>query len=153
VSGDGLPDILVTNKVGGDVTVFLNDPGHTFTTRYRFRGGIGLYGLDTSAATPAVSALVQSIGLATGDFTRDGQSDVVVINRGARSLTILPGEGNGVFGNPQGSLPTSTSDGAVVNQQPGPVVSGDLNGDGSPDLAILMEDRAEVWIYTDQGQG
>jgi hypothetical protein len=33
------------------------------------------------------------------------------------------------------------------------VVAGDFDRDGKPDLAILMEDRGEVWIYTNHGDG
>jgi hypothetical protein len=31
------------------------------------------------------------------------------------------------------------------------VVAGDFNHDGRTDLAVLREDRAEVWIYTNEG--
>src|SRR5262249_50303069 len=75
------------------------------------------------------------------------------VNRGTHSFTALPDDGTGGLGIPQPALTTSTNDGALVNQQPGPIVAGDFNSDGKPDLAILMKDRAEVWIYTRNGDG
>ncbi len=153
VNGDGLLDIVVTNQASGDVSVFLNDTSHAFATSFRFRTGTGLYGLDTTSASPTVSTLEQSVSLATGDFTGNGRNDLVVVNRGAHSFSVLPNDGSGGFANPQTALTTSTSDGSTVNNQPGPVVAGDFNGDGKPDLAILMEDRGEVWIYIGHGDG
>ena len=78
----------------------------------------------------------------------------MVVNRGADSFSVLPNDGNGGFANPQAALTTSTSDGLAVNDQPGPVVAGYFNGPTAPlDLAILMEDADQVWIYTGDGQG
>jgi hypothetical protein len=153
VNGDGLLDIVVTNQASGDVTVFLNDPSHSFATSYRFRAGTSLYGLDTTGTNSVVGTLEQSVSLAAGDFTGDGRTDLVVVNRGAHSFSVLPNDGQGGFGDPQTALTTSTSDGFAINEKPGPVVAGDFNGDGKPDLAILMEDRGEVWIYTGDGHG
>ena len=47
----------------------------------------------------------------------------------------------------------STSDGPFVNNLPGPVVAGDFNRDGKLDLAILMEDTGQVWVFTGDGRG
>jgi hypothetical protein len=154
VTGDGLSDIVVSNQGSGDVSVFVNDPGHTFATSYRFRGGTSLYGLDTTTASPTISTIEQSVSLAAGDFTGHGRTDVVVVNRGSDSFAVLPNDGRGGLGNPQAALTTSTSDGPAVNAQAGPVVTGDFHGPGQPlDLAILMKDRAEVWVYTGTGDG
>jgi hypothetical protein len=154
LAGDGLPDIVVSNQAGGDVSVFVNDPGHTFATSYRFRGGTSPYGLDTTAASPTISTIEQSVSLAAGDFTGSGRNDVVVVNRGSDSFSVLPNDGRGGLGNPQAVLTTSTSDGPDVNAQAGPVVGGSFHGPGRPlDLAILMKDRAEVWVYTGAGDG
>ena len=95
----------------------------------------------------------QSVSLAAGDFTGNGRNDLVVVNRGSASFSVLVNDGSGGFANPRTALTTSTSDGPAVNTQPGPVVAGDFNGDGKPDLAVLMEDSAEVWIFTNDGQG
>jgi hypothetical protein len=154
VNGDGLPDIVVSDQAGGLVTVYLNDPGHAFDTSYRLRAGLGPYGLDPTTATPAVSSLEQSVSLAAGDFTGDGRNDLVVLNRGSDSFTVLPNDGSGGFADPQAALTTSTSDGLAVNAQAGPLVAGHFHGPTEPlDLAVLMPDNDQVWVYTGDGHG
>jgi hypothetical protein len=153
-NGDGLPDLAVSNQASGDVSVFLNDPQHAFAQSYRFRAGTGLYGLDTSAATPAISTLEQSVSLAAGDFTGQGRNDLLVVNRGSDSLAVLASDGLGGFANPQVALTTSISKGSTINGQPGPVVTGHFRGPGQPlDVALLLKDRGEVWIFTGNGDG
>src|SRR5262249_47920020 len=113
-----------------------------------------LYGLDTNVASLVVSTLEQSVSLAAGDFTGGGRNDLVVVNRGAHSFSVLQNAGSGGFANPQAALITSTSDNPIVNKPPRPVVAGALHGPGQPlDLAILMMDRAEVWIFSGDGHG
>jgi hypothetical protein len=147
----GLPDILVSNQASGDVTVFYNDPNHTFSASSTFRAGIGLYGLDAAGAT--VSSRQQTISLASGNLTGTGRNDLVVVNRGSHSFTVLANDGTGGFANPQTARTTATSFGLDVPYQPGPVVVGDFDHDGRPDVAILMEDTKEIWVYLNKGDG
>ncbi len=154
VNGDRLLDIVVTNQVSGDVSVFLNDSSHSFTTVETFRGGLGPFGTDTSFGIAQSSSLNQSISLAAGDFTGQGRSDLVVVNRGSDSFSVLVNNGQGGFANPQLDLTTSTNDASLSNNQPGPAVAGYFHGTSQPlDLAILMESIGQVWIYTGDGQG
>jgi hypothetical protein len=147
-------DIVVTDQASGDVAVLLNQGNGSFAPAEHFRAGTGLYGLDTSSGSPAVASLVQSVSLATGNVTGDGRDDLVVVNRGAHSFSVLANDGNGGFLNPQADLTTSTSDGFNINNQPGPAVAGYFQGADKPlDLAVLMEDNAQVWIFTGDGQG
>src|SRR5262249_33675874 len=81
VNGDGLLDLVVSDQASGDVSVFLNDPGHTFARSFRFRAGTGLYSLDSSTASPAVSSLEQSFSLAAGAVTGPGRHSHVARNR------------------------------------------------------------------------
>jgi hypothetical protein len=156
VDGDGLRDIVVTNQTSGDVSVFLNDKAHSFARSYRFRAGTGLFGLsgqDSLSLPLEVSSPAQPVSLTSGAFTGNGRNDLVVVERGAHSFSVLGNDGSG-FANPQAALTTSTSDGLDVNNQPGPVVAGTFHGAAKPlDLAVLMEDRAEVWIYSNDGHG
>src|SRR5262249_37100782 len=133
------------------VTVQFNDANHSFTQKERIRAGTGLFGIDPSVGVAQVISAVRSVSLAAGPFT-GGSDDVVVGNRGAHSFSVLTNDGSG-FLDPQPALTTSTSDGFLINDQPGPVVADDFNGDGKRDLAILMEDSAQVWIYSGDGQG
>ena len=158
VDVNGLNDIVVTDQASGDVCVLLNDDSHSFTTSYYFRAATGLYGLNTSAPTPTISSLAEPVGLAAGDFMGNGLDDLVVVNRGSNSFTILPNDGYGGFLNPQPALTTpltAVENGAdVVGGQPGPIVAGEfVNGTNLSDLAILMEGLGQVWVYTNAGNG
>jgi hypothetical protein len=153
VNGDGLPDVVVSDQASGDVTVLLNDAAHSFRTSLRFRAGTQPDGLDTTTGVPAIRSVAQSVGVAAGDFLGNGRNSLVVVNRGAHSFTVLPGEGRGGFAEPQVALTTSTSDGLRINNQPGAVVAGDFNRDGRLDLAVLMQDTGQVWVYTNNGAG
>jgi hypothetical protein len=155
VAGSTQNDIVITDEASGDVTVLLNDQFHTFGQIERFRAGTGLFDLgnidQNDLAFP--SSLAQPVSLVAGSFTGTGRNDVVVVDRGTHSFSVLTNDGNGGFHDPTMDLTTSTSDGALINSQPGPVVAGDFNGDSKLDLAILMEDTAQVWIFTGDGNG
>jgi hypothetical protein len=153
VNSDGRPDVLVSSQASGDVSVVLNDAALVFNQTLRFRAGTQPYGLDMSSDSPLVSSLAESVSLVSGDFTGDGSNDVVVVNRGAHSVTVLPGNGRGGFANPQVSLTTSTSDGFNINERPGATVAGDFNRDGDLDVAVLMQDTGQLWIFTGNGAG
>jgi hypothetical protein len=153
VDGDGRKDIVVTDQASGDVTVLLNQGNGSFAPPERFRASTGLYGPGTATAGPTVASLAQSVSLVADNFTGSGRNDLVVVNRGADSFSVLVNDGSGGFADPQAALTTSTSDGLLINEQVGPVVAGDFNGDDKTDLAILMENRDEVWVYTNQGDG
>ncbi len=135
------------------MTVLLNDPAHSFRQSLRFRAGTGLYGLGTSAGNPLVSSFAQTVSLVAGDFTGTGLADVVVVNQDAHSITTLAADGDGGFASPSLALTTSTSDGLSINDRPDAIVAGDFNRDGNLDLAVLMEDTGQVWIYTGNGRG
>ena len=160
VDQDGRKDIVVADQASGTVTVLLNDSIHPFSNVETFQAGVGLSEVIAATTGLTVNSLLQSVSLAVGNFTGTGQNDLVLVNRGTRGFTILPNDGSG-FGDPQSALTTSTNDGVTINSQAGPVVTADFHGaDGldshraaNADLAILMQNRGEVWIYTNNGDG
>ena len=88
------------------------------------------------------------MGLAAGDFTGSGRDDLVVLNRAAKSFTLLLGLGQGRLGGPrpdQTYFPTS--------EHPSQIVGLTLPGDRLPSVAILMEDLGQIWIYRNHGDG
>jgi hypothetical protein len=153
MNGDGLPDIVVTDQASGHVTVLLNDATNSFKESLSFRAGTGLSGVQGSAASPAVTSFERSVSLVAGDFTGDGRGDLVVVNQGAHSFSLLPADGSGGVSDPSLALTTSTSDGLTRNERPRAIVAGDFNRDGRLDLALLMEDTGQVWIYSGNGDG
>jgi hypothetical protein len=153
LNGDGLPDVVVSDQASGDITVLLNDQAHTFSQTLKFRASTALYGFAQGEGGPVPSSFSQTVSLVSGDFTSDGRSDIVVVNQDTHSFTVLSGDGTGGFANPANALTTSTSDPMDVSERPGAVVAGDFNRDGNLDLAVLMEDTGELWIYSGRGDG
>jgi len=134
------PDILVTGQVSGDVAVLRNQGDGTFAPAERFRAGTGLYGLTDSSGGPDVVSQAGTIGVVAGDFTNDGQLDLVAVN--ANGLTLMLGQGPGSFLNPRT---------IVTGGHPSMVQVGDFNGDGNLDLAVLEGDQ--VVVYSGDGKG
>ncbi len=152
LNGDGLPDIIVTDQASGELTVLLNNPHHSFTQSLVFPASTSLNGLNATPGSPSVSSFAESVSLVVGDFTGNG-SDVAVLNQGTHSFTVLVADGNGGFASPQLALTTSTSDGLNINNRPVAIVAGDFSRDGNTDLAVLMEDTGQLWIYAGNGNG
>jgi FG-GAP-like repeat len=67
------------------------------------------------------------LGLAIGDFNRDGIIDLAVANVGSESVSVLLGKGHGAFGAPR-SFAAGPGSRAIV--------AADFNGDGILDLAV-----------------
>jgi hypothetical protein len=92
--------------------------------------GLGLSpGGRASEFAPAVSftAGTQPYSVAAGDFNGDGIMDLAVANFGSSSVSILIGQGGGVF-----KAPVNYS----VPAYPASVAVGDFNNDGFLDLAV-----------------
>ena len=93
-----------------------------------YRGGGGLYGVTNTDGSVTLTTLEATSGMAAGAFTRGGPSDLVTINPGSNTFSLLAGLGAGRFANPI-ALPT---------RNPVQVVRvTDFNHDGIPDLALL----------------
>ena len=78
--------------------------------------------------------------VAVGDFNGDGNSDLAVANYEDGTVTILLGNGSGGFSAAAGSpigLPNI----------PGPIVVGDFNGDGIPDLAAALNVGGSIAVF------
>ena len=116
---------------------------------YRFDRSPGTLG----GTTVAVSALSFSSSqfttggsprqVVTGDFG-NGQLDLAVLNEGANSVTVLLGNGHGVF--TKGNTYATGTD-------PHALVVGDFNGDGRPDLAVADWGANTVSVLLGVGTG
>jgi hypothetical protein len=142
------PDIVVSDQVSGDFSILFNDPAHSFTLQSRYRAGSGLFDIAVSANDQTVLSQLQTVGVVAGDFTGSGSDDLVVLNRGAESFTLLPNLGQGIFADPQ---PNNTY--FLTSSQPSQIVSLTLPGDALPSVAILMADLNQIWIYRNNGDG
>jgi hypothetical protein len=110
--GNGILDLVVAQTLNGAstnhlVSVLLGNGDGTFGGPVSYRVG----------AAP-VAALV-------GDFDRDGQAAVAVVNELGSTVSVLRGNGDGTLGPPVNY---------AVGQEPTSLAAGDFNGDGFLDL-------------------
>ena len=112
-------------------------------------------GTSVSAAAPTGSAPAFAppssyatgpgpVSVAIGDLNGDGKPDLATANRGAGSVSVLAGMGDGSF---QAKLDYAT--GSV----PYSIAIGDLNGDGRPELATANAQANTVSVLPGRGDG
>ena len=92
---------------------------------------------DFSLATGAIPASV-----AVGDFNNDGNPDVAVINSSLNTVSVLLGNGNGIF---------QAKKDVTLSNAPVSVIAADFNRDGNLDLAITSS--TSVLILIGNGDG
>jgi hypothetical protein len=122
-NGDGITDIVVSDSGGTGILLGL---------------GGGSFGAETYFSTKYVSQL------AVADLNGDGKQDVLLSN--ASGIYVYLGNGNGTF--QAASQVTTNSPSAFA----GPIVLGDYNGDGIPDIATFV-DNGTVETYLNNGDG
>ncbi len=82
--------------------------------------------------------------MAVGDFNRDGDLDVAVLNTSSGTVSILLGDGAGGL-----SAPTAFA----VGPDPSDVATADINGDGRLDLVVSNRSGNSVSILLGLGNG
>ena len=141
-TGSGRLDLVVTNKLTGQVSVLQNLGNGTFAPPEPYRAGTGLSGIDLSSGSPEVTSMEATTDVAAGPFTTGAPTDLLTANPGSNTLGLLAGLGGGRFANPV-DIPTA---------EPAQVVCvADFNHDGIPDVAVLGNDT--VSIYLGNGRG
>ncbi|HEX6728571.1 MAG TPA: VCBS repeat-containing protein [Pyrinomonadaceae bacterium] len=128
MNGDGVVDLIVPNRDGGQSYVYINDGKGGFGKRIPF-------GPNDAEIRMRVSQAV--------DLNRDRLIDIVVIDE-RRGVFIYFGEKGPTFSNP---VPI-TSKGAT----PYALAVGDLNGDGVIDVVVGHVDAPSV-VYFNDGTG
>lgn len=126
---DGIVDLACANKKsnqGSNVSVFIGKGDGTFS--------------------PAVNYLTNggNESVTSGDFDKDGYSDLAVTNYNSHTISILLNHGNGTFDTaknlPYGNFPAS-------------IVATDFNNDGNSDLVWINEGDASVNLLPGNGNG
>ncbi|MBS1809174.1 MAG: VCBS repeat-containing protein [Acidobacteria bacterium] len=129
VNGDGLPDVVAANRDSNKVTVLLGaSEGGVRSLRTAFSYDVG--------ANPRAVTIK--------DFDRDGRLDLAVVNRGADTVTILHGNGDGSF------AVTGSYD---CGNKPFSIAVGDFNRDGKADLVIVNDGIGSLAILDGNGDG
>ncbi|HJZ94453.1 MAG TPA: VCBS repeat-containing protein, partial [Gemmataceae bacterium] len=145
--GDGRLDIEVTSQFAGDVRVLLNLAPAPFGSGLRFRAGTGLYYLDDLTGTPQVRSAEATTALVAGNFDTDPGLELVALNSGSNSFSVLQGNGSGGFLNPQAAQTFATG------PRPAAVVAGRFNADPFLDLAVLNEGTGTVSVFLGSATG
>jgi len=126
---DGCPDLAVTSAIDSTVTVLLNQKAGACASVF-------------TLASPYPTG-PRPIALASGDWNKDGASDLVVANHDGKTVTVFLGYGDGTLVN---------SETYPVGNEPQSVAVGDFNGDSWPDLAVANSGGDTVSILINQGQ-
>jgi hypothetical protein len=129
-NGDGNLDVVTANFGTNNITLLLGD---------------GMGGFVESSHSP-VAVGTNPTSIAVGDFNGDGHADVAVSNSTANTLTVLLGDGTGLF-TPAAGSPYS------VGAKPFMVVVGDFNLDGNADLAVANNNDQDFTILLGDGTG
>lgn len=144
VNGDHLPDILVSDQSFGVIRAFLNSATAPFTSQVCFRAGTGLMQVDGSSQLIASDT---PVAMVVGQFNADAIPDLAVLNSDANRVDILLGDGHGGMFNP------ATTTALLTGLDPGAIVTGDFNGDGRQDLAVLNRRSDDLSIFLGDGKG
>jgi len=169
---DGLQDILVVLPDAGQVAVYKNDTGSSWSWVTNVPAGsnprmvaVGTLNKDTLLDIAVVNDAGVSVFMGRGngqfsnavnyavgtdpaavvlaDFNGDKKLDIAVANSGSDDVTVLTNILNGVFTN-AGSFGVGFS----IGQEPSALVAAELNKDGKPDLAVALAgvDSVEVML-------
>lgn len=84
--------------------------------------------------------------MVTSDFNRDGVTDIAVVNNGVNSISVLLGNSDGSF-RPPITVATAATAGFAG------IATGDLNGDGIPDLVGANGATHSVSVMLGNGDG
>ena len=109
-NGDGIPDLAGALWIQDTVSIMLGNGDGTFRAGW---------------TSPSTNDVPQ--GLATGDFNRDGKTDLAVSGYYG-SVTVFPGRGDGTFG-----AAVAVRTGSNIGSG---LAVGDVNGDGNPDIVL-----------------
>ena len=140
-NADGHLDLVITDKLTGQVSVLYNDGDDRFAGLVPYRAGMGFSDIDPGS-TPEVTSLEATAGVAAGPLTLGGPTDLVTINPGSNTLDVLASLGGGWFANP---VTLQTASPAQI------VRMGDFTGNGIDDLAVLT--AKGLSIYLGDGRG
>src|SRR5262249_46133695 len=124
VTGDGIPDLLVSNSQSSNVSLLPGVGGGFFD--------------DQRARTFTTGSDPRQV--LVGDFTGDGRLDLVSVNAGANDLTFFRDFGQGISIASGGETPVAA-------------LASDFNGDGTSDLLVANEGDGQVTLFLGEAAG
>ncbi|MCP9496174.1 MAG: FG-GAP-like repeat-containing protein [Pyrinomonadaceae bacterium MAG19_C2-C3] len=126
--GDGKADLAVTNENSSNVSILFGDGAGGFV------------------AQPTVTVGSSPRSVAVGDFNGDNKPDLAVANFSTKNVSILLNNGTGGFGSV-----TNISTGTGLG--PTSITTGEFNGDGKLDLAVVIESTNNIAVLLGNGTG
>jgi hypothetical protein len=135
LDGDGKPDVIALNSDSGFISIFRNvsSPGILTTNSFAPR-------IDIPAPTGMQD-------LAVRDLNSDGRSDIVTANGASNSFSIY--QNQSTIGNISFAAPVNLAVGSYAAD----VAIADLDGDGIPDLTVLLMNNNSVLVFRNLGLG
>jgi hypothetical protein len=141
-NGDGLPDFVAANSVTNDLSVWLNDKSDPRGPGFNFLPLTDNDGNPISLNTLGVNPKK----VVVGDFNGDGLLDIAVADFG--DFGVVPGNvtiflntgdrGHPFSNDPMFVIQPHTDDPAYRNTYVLDMATGDFNGDGNLDVAVLL---------------
>jgi hypothetical protein len=125
---DGWEDLAVANAGSNTVSILFADHW-------------GAAGFESIVHYPAGSS---PVAVAVGDFNRDGNDDVAVVNADSNSVSIF-------IGSATGSMASAVS--YLVGSDPRSLAVADINRDGKDDLAVTNAGAGTVSVLSGIGNG
>lgn len=141
----GPPSSLVTGEFNNDrnTDLAISVPSRNSVV-ILFGNGNG--GFSTATELPAgPSPFEAPLGVAAGDFDRDGKQDLMTIAVGSNVISFVKGNGDGTFG------PYTFA--GTVRDDPLMIISADFNRDGILDIATSNFDFFGVTVALGTGTG
>ncbi|MEQ8819745.1 MAG: FG-GAP-like repeat-containing protein [Sumerlaeia bacterium] len=130
-NSDGITDLATANYSSEDVSVLLGN-------------GSGNTGDGTFSAPISYPVEREPVSVITGDFNRDGITDIATANRGSNNVSVLLGNGPRAVGD--GTFAAQVT--YATGDDPISIAAGDLNEDGLTDLvaANTLSDNVSVLL-------
>lgn len=137
LNGDGKPDFAVLNSGDNTISTFRGSGDGTFTP-------FANSPFKLAATEQGPTAMV------SGHFVNQGTQDLAIVNQTSNNIAVLSASGNSSF---NGAFSEVAGSPITVGQLPVAIAAGDLNADGTPDLAVVNQTDNSVTVLFNNGDG